>query len=66
MIMIKLKTWSLYKGSSQGGLLLSSWVFIWKKYGGTSKRNKILLCLYKVCSISPDETYDKKYLTTYS
>ena len=54
MIMIKLKTWSLYKGSSQGGLLLPSWVFIWKKYGGTSKRNKILLCLYKVCSISPD------------
>ena len=45
MIMITLKMCSLYKGSSQGDVFLSSWVFIRKKYGGTSKQNNILLCL---------------------
>ena len=54
MIMITLKMCSLYKGNSQGDVLHSNWVFLRKKYGGTSKRNNILLCLYKFCSISPD------------
>ena len=32
MIMTTLKMRSLYKESSEGDVLLSSWVFVWKKY----------------------------------
>ena len=57
MIMTTLKMCSLHKRSFYGVSLLSSWVFIWKKYLDRRwliKRDNIFLCLYKVCSILPN------------
>ena len=57
MIMATLKTCSLHKESFYGDVLLSSWMFTWKKYLDRlagSVGGIIILCLRKACSISPD------------
>ena len=60
MIMTTLKMCSLHKESFYGDVLLSSWVFIRKKYPDNtrwrSKRNKIFFCLYIFKSVPSCQT----------